>query len=118
MTSLFLTQGRIVWATIPDPRGGNEKTRPAVIVTPTSNIDPGGQVEIAAITTLIGEAPFSETVELPFLPTGHSDTKLKKPCEVVCSWVLSIPVINVSDSGGFVPAEILAEILAKIKRLS
>ena len=26
-------QGSIVWVTVPDPRGGNEKKRPAVIVS-------------------------------------------------------------------------------------
>jgi mRNA-degrading endonuclease toxin of MazEF toxin-antitoxin module len=116
--SSFLVQGRIIWATLPDPRGGNEKARPAVIVTSTNNVLPGGQVEVAAITTLIGHAPFSETVELPFSTTGHPDTKLKKPCEAVCSWVVSLPVASIRDSGGFVPADVLVELLAKIQRLS
>jgi hypothetical protein len=59
--SSFLTQGGIVWATIPDPRGGNEKSRPAVIVTATNKIDPAGKIEIAAVTTLTAQAPFAET---------------------------------------------------------
>ncbi len=117
MPSSF-AQGRIVWVTIADPRGGNAKARPAVILSATNSIVAGGLVEIAAITTLIGEAPFSETVELPFLSSGHSDTKLKKPCEVVCTWVKSVPVSDIKDSGGFVPADVLAEILAKVKRLT
>lgn len=113
-----LSQGRIVWATIPDPQGGNAKTRPAVIVTATSQIDPAGEVQVAAITTLIGQAPFAETVELPSAPTGHPQTRLKKKCEVVCSWILSVPVASISDSGGVVPPEILAEILVKVDRLN
>lgn len=116
--SSTLAQGSIVWASIPDPRGGNEKSRPAVIVTATKMIQPAGQIEIAAITTLIGQAPFSETVELPFSSTGHPVTKLKKPCEVVCSWIVSVPVVNIIDSGGLVPADVLAEIIAKVKRLT
>lgn len=103
---------------MPDPRGGNEKSRPAVIVTKTSSILPTGEVALVAITTLIGEAPFSETVELPFLSSGHPETKLKKPCEVVCSWVVSIPVNNLKDSGGYVPPDVLVEILAKVNRLT
>jgi mRNA-degrading endonuclease toxin of MazEF toxin-antitoxin module len=113
-----LAQGRIVWATIPDPRGGNEKTRPAVTLTATADIDPAGEVQVAAITTFIGQAPFAETVELPSDPAGHPETKLKKPCEVVCSWVASVPVAKIKDGGGSVPPDVLAEILAKVHRLS
>ena len=113
-----LRQGAIVWVTIPDPRGGNPKARPAVILTATAEIDPGGDVQVAAVTTLIGQASFSETVELPAESTGHPQTKLKKPCEVVCSWVVSVPAADTRDSGGFVPPDILAEILAKVQRLT
>jgi len=117
MSSPF-RQGQIVWATIPDPRGGNAKSRPAVIVTATDEIDAAGEVQVAAVTTLIGQTSFSETVELPSAPSGHPQTKLKKPCEVVCSWVVSVPVAGLRDSGGAVPVDILAEILAKVQRLN
>lgn len=113
-----LSQGRIVWATVPDSRGENEKARPAVILTATAEIDPTGEIQVAAITTLTGQAPFAETVELPSSPTGHPDTKLKKTCEVVCSWVVSVPVARVRDTGGFIPAELMAEVLAKVQRLT
>ena len=72
------SQGRIVWATVPDPRGSNPKSRPVVILTATADIDPTGEVQAAAITTMIGQAPFSETVELPSAAAGHPQTKLKK----------------------------------------
>src|SRR5688500_13560628 len=111
-------QGQIVWATVPDPRGGNEKTRPVVIVTATADISAAGDVQVVAVTTLTGQAPFSETVELPSSPAGHPQTKLKKPCEVVCSWVVSVPVANLRDSGGVVPPDLLVEILAKVQRLA
>src|SRR5687767_7667645 len=113
-----LSQGRIVWATVPDPRGGNEKTRPAAILTTTADIDPAGEVQVAAITTDSGNTRSSETVELAASPSGHQDARLDKPCEVVCSWVVSVPVAKVKDSGGFVPPDVLAEILAKIQRLT
>jgi mRNA-degrading endonuclease toxin of MazEF toxin-antitoxin module len=111
-------QGSIVWVTITDPRGGNPKSRPAVVVTPTAAIEAGCDVQLAAITTLIGQAPFSETVELPHAAGGHPRTMLKKPCEVVCSWVVSAPLADVSDSGGSVPPDVLIEILAKVQRLA
>jgi mRNA-degrading endonuclease toxin of MazEF toxin-antitoxin module len=113
-----LRQGAIVWATVPDPRGGNPKSRPAVVLTATADIDPAGAVQVAAVTTLTGQAPFSETVELPAAAGGHPQTKLKRPCEVVCSWVVSVPVADATDSGGAVPPDLLAEILAKVQRLT
>jgi hypothetical protein len=87
-------------------------------LTATADISPSGDLQVAAITTLIGQSSFSETVELPSTTTGHPQTKLKKPCEVVCSWVVSAPVADVRDSGGFVPPDLLAEILAKVQRLN
>lgn len=115
---MSLSQGRIVWATITDSHGGNPKLRPVVIVTATADITSAGDVLVAAITTLTGQAPFAETVELPFLATGHPDTKLKRACEVVCSWVVSVPVASVQDSGGFLPPDVLAEVLVKVERLN
>ena len=57
-------------------------------------------------------------MDLPYLATGHPDTKLKKPCEVVYSWIVSVPVADLRDSGGFVPPDILAEVLVKVERLN
>jgi mRNA-degrading endonuclease toxin of MazEF toxin-antitoxin module len=111
-------QGRIVWVTVADTQGENQKTRPAVILTATADINPDGEILVAAITTDIGRTRSSETVELPSDPAGHPTTRLKKPCEVVCSWVASVPAAQVRDTGGSVPSEILAEILAKVQRLA
>jgi mRNA-degrading endonuclease toxin of MazEF toxin-antitoxin module len=113
-----LTQGRIVWVTVPDPRGGNPKQRPAVIVSATDEIVPGGEVLVAAITTQLGQSRFSETVELPSLPAGHPDTKLKRPSEVVCSWVTRVAVADLRDAGGFLPPDVLTEVLVKVERLN
>lgn len=113
-----LSQGRIVWVTVSDPRGGNAKHRPAVIISPADEIDPGGEVLVAAITTQLGQSRFADTVELPSLPTGHPETKLKRPSEVVCSWVTSVAVAGLRDTGGFVPPDFLTEVLAKVARLS
>jgi mRNA-degrading endonuclease toxin of MazEF toxin-antitoxin module len=35
--------GRIVWVELPDPQGRNPKRRPAVILTPTEEIQPDSQ---------------------------------------------------------------------------
>lgn len=49
-----LAQGRIVWVTIPDSRGGNKKSRPAIILTADNDIDPNGSVHVVVLTTLTG----------------------------------------------------------------
>jgi mRNA-degrading endonuclease toxin of MazEF toxin-antitoxin module len=113
-----LTQGRIVRATIRDSQGGNEKTRPAVVVTATAEIASAGVVVVAAITSDLGRARSSETVELPWHTDGHPQTRLKKPSEVVCSWIAAVPVTDLSDTGGFVPQDLLPELLAKVERLT
>lgn len=111
---MSFTQGTIVRVIIPDSLGGNPKSRPAVIVTATDEIDPAGEVQVAAITTDLGRARSSETVELPSLPAGHPQTKLKKPSEVVCSWVVSVPVASLNNTGGVVPPNLLTEVIARI----
>lgn len=113
-----LAQGGIVWVTIPDSQGGNPKKRPAVIVSATADIGSGGFVRVAAITTDVGRTRSSDTVAVPTLPAGHPETKLKKPCEVVCSWVARVAISDVNDTGGHLPTSILAEVLLKVKHLA
>jgi len=111
MTATF-SQGSIVWVEIPDSHGGNVKKRPAVMVS--GDVDSNGFIHVAAITSLLAEAPFSETVELPHDPQGHPVTRLKRASEVVCSWVVRVAAKDVSDTGGRVPQDELNEILVKV----
>ncbi|HET6574778.1 MAG TPA: type II toxin-antitoxin system PemK/MazF family toxin [Fimbriiglobus sp.] len=113
-----LTQGRIVRVTIRDSQGGNAKTRPAVVVTATAEIAAADVVVVAAITSDLGRARSSETVELPWHPDRHPQTRLRKPSEVVCSWVAAVPVAALNDTGGFVPDDLLPELLAEVERLT
>ncbi|MBY0514259.1 MAG: type II toxin-antitoxin system PemK/MazF family toxin [Gemmataceae bacterium] len=112
-----LVQGRIVWTAVRDA-DGNEKSRPAVILTATAEIDPAGEVIVAAVTTQLGRARFSESVALPPDPAGHPQTGLKKPSEVVCTWLAAVPVAALTPTAGAVPPDLLAEILAKVDRLT
>lgn len=106
--------GRIVWMTVPDSRGGNPKRRPGVVVSAPA----GGVVVVAAVTTQVGVARSSETVELPSDPAGHPITKLTRPSEVVCSWVTSVPVDDLTAGPGIVPPDILTDIRTKVERLN
>lgn len=105
--------GRIVWATGPDPQGGNVKRRPWVVMSdPTAD----GTVLIVAVTTQVGAARSSVTVELPSDPAGRPVTKLKKPCEVVRTWSMHLPPADLTDAGGAVPPSVLLDIQAKVER--
>ena len=112
------SQGSIVWVAVPDSHGGNVKARPAVVISGDDEIAADGHIRVAAITTLLGRAPFSETVELPHEVDGHSVTRLKQPSEVVCSWVIRVAIDAVRDTGGRIPKQELNEILVKVERLA
>lgn len=105
-------KGRIVWATGPDPRGENVKRRPWVAA---SDVLPDGTVLLVAVTTQLGMARSSVTVELPSDPAGHPVTKLARPSEVVCTWSMRLPVAEVAATGGVVPSELLAGIIARVE---
>lgn len=61
----LLCRGRIVWVELLEPQGRNPTCRPAVIVTPDSDIRPNGEVWVVAISTQLQEAPAEVQVELP-----------------------------------------------------
>ena len=90
-----LTPGRIVWVAMPDSQGGNPKARPAVVVS-EEHEHADGFVRLAALTTLTGRARFVETVLVPADPAMRRLTKLKRECEVVCTWVLRVPIEEVN----------------------
>jgi mRNA-degrading endonuclease toxin of MazEF toxin-antitoxin module len=72
--------GRIVWVEVADPQGRNPKRRPAVIVTPTEEIQPDGMVRVVAISTQFEAAPPEVQVELPWDRRGTAKTQLRQPC--------------------------------------
>jgi mRNA-degrading endonuclease toxin of MazEF toxin-antitoxin module len=46
-----LSRGRIIYVDLLDPQGRNRKRRPAVVVTPTEEIVPDGEIVVVAIST-------------------------------------------------------------------
>jgi len=113
-----IVQGSIVWAVIPDSHGGNPKIRPAIVLTPNARINSQNEIRLASVTSLIGEARFTETVELPWHPDGHPQTGLKKPSEVVCTWIAAMPLGDLTDSGKVLPPQYLLEVLDKVDSLN
>lgn len=110
-----LVQGRIVWVEMVDPQGRNPKTRPAVIVTPTSEIGPDGEVVVVAVTSVRGEAKPELCVPLPWHRDGHPKTQLKRSNEVVCNWAATVPVASITSVLGVVPFAQMSRILTIIR---
>lgn len=61
-----LCRGRIVRVEVLDPQNRNPKRRPAVIVTPTAEIQPDDEVVLVAITGSANAAPAEVQVALPW----------------------------------------------------
>jgi mRNA-degrading endonuclease toxin of MazEF toxin-antitoxin module len=106
--------GRIVWVEVPDSQGRNPKRRPAVIVTPTHEIQADGEVCVVGISTKFEEAPPEVQVELPWDPRGVAKTQLRKRSWAVCTWVLTVPVASIAEYRGIVPPLQLLEIVQKL----
>lgn len=81
--SASLQQGRIVWVELFDPQGRNPKRRPAVILTPTAEIRPEGEVVVAALSSQTDQSPPDVSVEVPWHRDGHPRTKLNRTSSCV-----------------------------------
>ena len=90
-----LCRGRIVWVELIDPQGRNRKRRPAVIVTPDSDIRDDGEVWVVGISTQLAESPAEVQVELPWDRRGHSRTGLKERCAAVCTWMVKVRMADI-----------------------
>lgn len=109
-----LQQGSIVWAKVADRNGRNAKCRPAVVVTPTNEIEAGCRLFAVAVTSRI-DRPFpTNQVELPWTNEGHPRTGLNRRCVAICDWIIEFDQNAVEASPGIVPAEALRKILANI----
>jgi len=112
-----LKQGSIISARVSDLQGGNPKTRPVVVVTPTSEISPQGLFVGVAITGTFSDPLADDEVALPFHPAGTASSGLRKPCVAKCSWMVPLRVTDVIDQKGFLTTERLAAILTRISSL-
>ncbi|MBP3959091.1 type II toxin-antitoxin system PemK/MazF family toxin [Gemmata sp. G18] len=114
-----LQQGRIVWVELLDPQGRNPKRRPTVVLTPTAEIHPEGEVVVAALSSQTDQSPPNVSVEVPWHRDGHPRTKLNRRNVVVCSWLVVVPVaaLGAGDLGGIVPFAEMARILEIVRAI-
>lgn len=105
--------GQIIWADIADANG-IAKTRPAIVVTPTLQIQSGAPFAVVAVTSRVPQPLPADHVLLPWHAQGHPRTGLNRKCAAVCTWIAQVQSTDVQSIAGIVPGTILADILARI----
>ena len=114
-----LRYGQVVVVTdMLDPNGVNPKDRPAVVVSPSDELDAGRPVIVAAISTLRPGLVPEDHVPLPWHPHGHARTGLKTNCAVVCRWLEKVEPSRIARVIGIVPGRRLEEVAATLARLA
>jgi mRNA-degrading endonuclease toxin of MazEF toxin-antitoxin module len=101
-----------------DPQGRNPKDRPAVIVTPTAEIDPLLPLQVAAVTTFLPSPLPDDHVLLPWQRPRHPKTGLNKRCAAVCSWLARIDEDRIIRHVGIVPGKQRVEIVSILAKLN
>lgn len=109
-----LQQGSIVWVQVTDPAGRHRKRRPAVIVTPTVEINDSNSLVVVAVTSSVPDPIPESAVEIPWHSEGHPVTGLFKRCIANCAWVPNIKTHDIERVGGIVPTKQLRQILALV----
>jgi hypothetical protein len=113
----MLKQGSIVRARVADPRGGNEKVRPLVVITPTREISANEPLLGVAITGSFSDPLKGDEVPLPYHPSGATNSSLRKPCVAKCSWLAELNLSDVIEIKGFISNERLIGVLNTIASL-
>lgn len=98
-----LEPGRIIRARVKD-HSGHEKKRPAVVMTPVSDIASGRPVFAFAISTKFTRPLPPNQVFLPADPNGVQGTLLEKDCVAVCNWHVVVDQGDILKVAGKVPA--------------
>lgn len=114
-----ISQGRIVWVELLDPQGRNPKRRPAVVLTPTTEIRSDGEIVVAALSSQVDQSLPEVSVEIPWQRDGHPRTKLNRRNVAVCTWLVTLPVASIGPDaiGGVVPFAQMARILEIVRTL-
>src|SRR5437588_1463838 len=112
--------------TVPDPHGRNPKSRPFVIIDPTSGIEPGETLVAVAITSTFSLPLSKSLVPMRWNSAGTVETGFRTRCFAKVDWTYLIPVyegeefemeINATSHGKYVRAQELYAILQSVKQL-
>lgn len=112
-----LRRGRIIWARLADPRGWL-KRRPAIVLTPTGEIEADREISVMAISTSYPDPAPENHVELPWHnDKRRSPTRLSKRSAAVIDWLAFVQPDEIEDFAGDVPPRIMIEILSRLQAL-
>ncbi len=112
-TSRALQLGSVVWAELEDAKG-YRKVRPAVIVSPTADLDVGAPVRVVAITTHLPDPLPEDHVLLPWDRQGKARSGLRRRCVAVASWQAEIAIDDMQQVVGILPPSVIGELLRKV----
>ena len=118
MSSLpALRYGRLIWATVKDPRGFR-KERPAIVLTATADITADQPIVVMAVTTTFADPPPDHHVPLPWnADPRRVGTKLRQRSAAVVTWLDTLYPDEVIDFKGDVPAAIMADLQRRLSAL-
>jgi mRNA-degrading endonuclease toxin of MazEF toxin-antitoxin module len=113
-----LSYGDIVIVTdLLDRSGRNPKDRPAVVVTPTDELEAGRPVFVIAITTSLPDSLPEDFISLPRFRPRHPRTGLDKRNAAVCRWLAKVDVSRIARKIGRVPTPQLSEIACCLRAI-
>lgn len=110
-----LIHGRIVWATVPDPQGGNEKRRRCVVISSNNQIAAGGLIRIVGIASELTQSPEEHYVHLPY--GRQSWSRLPDECAALGTWVIDIAPQLVEIDKGFIRPQFLEKLQDLVAQL-
>ena len=107
----------VIVADLPDLQGVNPKPRPAVVVTPSAELEAGGPIFVVAITTRPTDISSADRIELPWSRPRHPRTGLNKRNAVICRWLVLIHRDRIARRIGVVPPAKLLQIIERLNEL-
>lgn len=117
VTAAELRRGSIVWATLQDHRG-YRKVRPAIVLTPDSEISDDEPLVLIAVTTTYPTPPPPNHVELPWnADRRRVSTGLARRSAAVVDWLDTAYVDEIEALIGVVPAPVMRQIDDLLRRL-
>jgi hypothetical protein len=94
---------------------GHLKRRPAIIISPTDEIEAGAEIAVMAISTSYPAPPPANCIELPWNnDRRRSVTRLSQRSAAVTNWLRYIREEEIDELAGDVPLTIMVRILSKM----
>ena len=101
-----------------DPHGRNPKDRPAVVVTPSEEIENEAPVFVVAITTTLPDPLPADYIRIPWSRPRHPRTGLNERNAAACHWLASVERSRVVRKIGRVPSTELSWIEEALRDLA